>query len=75
MEEAVYCFLCEKPMSLIRNRCLFLMWKKEKADYVCSDGHYICEDSKLAARAFNNALSLVTSLLFFFPWPWQPEAS
>lgn len=49
MEETFYCCLCKKPMSPSSEivECS-LCGKREKADYVCSDGHYICEDCRLA---------------------------
>jgi len=49
MEETFYCFLCKKPMSLSSEIvACSLCGKREKADYVCPDGHYICEDCRLA---------------------------
>lgn len=49
MEETFYCFLCKKPMTPSSEivKCS-LCGKREKADYVCPDGHYICEDCRLA---------------------------
>jgi len=50
MEEIFYCCLCNKPMSPSQEivECSFC-GKMEKADYVCPDKHYICEDCRLAS--------------------------
>jgi len=50
MEETFYCILCKKPMSpaLGIAECSFC-GKREKADYVCPSGHYICEDCRISS--------------------------
>lgn len=50
MEETFYCLLCKKPMSPSSEivACSFCE-NKEKADYTCPDGHYMCEDCRLAS--------------------------
>lgn len=49
MKETFYCCLCKKPMSPSSEiATCSLCGKREKADYVCPDGHYICEDCRLA---------------------------
>jgi len=50
MEETFYCLLCKKPMSPSSKivTCCFC-GGREKADYACPDGHYICEDCRVAS--------------------------
>jgi len=50
MEEVFHCCLCKKLMSPSSEivECS-LCGKREKADYVCPDGHYICEGCRLAS--------------------------
>jgi len=49
MEEVFYCYLCNKPMSPSSEIvACSLCGKRERADYVCPDGHYICEECRLA---------------------------
>lgn len=50
MMETFNCVLCEKPMlpSSEIVACSFCL-KREKADYVCPDGHYVCEECRVAA--------------------------
>ena len=49
MEEIYYCILCNKPMIASGElaKCSFC-GKEEKADYICPEGHYICEDCRIA---------------------------
>lgn len=49
MEDVFYCILCNKPMQRSSKiiKCSFC-GKKENADYVCPDGHYVCEDCRIA---------------------------
>jgi hypothetical protein len=49
MEETFYCSICNKPMSPSSEivSCSFC-GKREKADYVCPENHYICEECRLA---------------------------
>jgi len=50
MEQTFYCCICNKPMSpsLEIVSCSFC-GKREKADYVCPESHYICEECRLAS--------------------------
>jgi len=50
MEEPFYCIICDKPMQPKREIavCSFC-GKKEVSDYVCPDGHYVCEDCRTAS--------------------------
>lgn len=48
-EEEYPCIICGKRLSISseESRCIFC-GKTEKADYICQDGHYICEECRLA---------------------------
>ena len=50
MEENCYCCLCKKPMLILQKMeaCSFC-GKTERTDYLCVDGHYICEECRLAS--------------------------
>lgn len=49
-EEEYFCILCEKRLFISSNEstCSFC-GKTEKADYVCVDGHYVCEECRMAS--------------------------
>jgi len=49
VKEMFHCCLCKKPMSPSSEIvACSLCGKREKADYVCPHGHYICEDCRIA---------------------------
>lgn len=50
MEESFSCIICNKLMQASREiaSCSFC-GKKEVGDYVCPEGHYICEDCRTAS--------------------------
>ena len=52
MEEPFYCIICNKPLQLTWEiaECSFC-GKKEIGDYVCPEGHYICEECRAASSA------------------------
>lgn len=50
VEGPFYCIICDKPLKSIREvaKCSFC-GKKEVGDYVCPEGHYICEECRTAS--------------------------
>ena len=48
--EEFHCVVCGKPLrSTLEERDCSFCGKTEKADYVCEEGHYICESCRLAS--------------------------
>jgi hypothetical protein len=48
--EEYYCIICGKLMqSTTENAVCSYCKKEEKADYVCPNGHYVCEECRLAS--------------------------
>lgn len=49
MKEAYRCLICRQPMRPTKEIVpCFYCGKREKADYTCPDGHYVCEECRLA---------------------------
>ena len=49
MEEVYHCLICRQPMRSTKEIIpCFYCGKREKADYTCPDGHYVCEECRLA---------------------------
>jgi len=51
-DEIYYCPICNKPLKDVYNeniiaQCIYC-GKKERADYLCPEGHYICEECRLS---------------------------
>ena len=50
MEEREYCIVCGKPLYSPSGEALCSFCdKRETADYLCPDGHYVCEACRLAS--------------------------